>query len=87
VITAAEVFFGDIPWPILLIGMELPAVLALVDCHGRPAEHFAGGADDRRGWLWWLVVAVLTVPILVGYLILVGYYHVVVRRNTPFTGR
>lgn len=85
-IVGAEVFLGDIPWPIVLLGMELPAVLALVDCNGRPPEHFAGGADDRKGWLRWLIVAVLTVPILVGYLILVGYYHVVVRRNSPFTG-
>jgi hypothetical protein len=87
VITAAEVFLGDIPWQIVLLGMELPAVLALVDCAGRPPEHFVEGAEDRRAWLRWLVVAVLTVPILVGFLILIGYYHTVIRRNSPFSGQ
>ena len=75
---------SDIPWPILLLGLELPAVLALVDCIGRPEHHFAGGAEDRQGWIRWLVVAVVTVPVLVGFLLLIGYYHVVIRRNSPF---
>jgi len=30
-----------------------------------------------------LIVAVLTVPILIGYGILIGYYYAVVRRNSP----
>jgi hypothetical protein len=81
----ADVFLGDIPWWIVLLGMELPPVLALVDCTGRPPEHFAGGAEDRSSWQKWLVVAVLTVPILIGFLIVVGYYHVVVRRNSPYS--
>lgn len=81
-----NVDFSDIPWPVMLVGLEFPAVLALVDCFHRPEEHFAGGADDRRGWVRWLVLAVVTVPILVGYLILVAYYQVVVRRQSP-TGR
>ena len=76
--------FSDIPWPIVLLGLELPALLALADCFGRPPEHFEGGAEDRQGWIRWLVVAVLTVPILVGFLLVVGYYHVVIRRNSPF---
>jgi len=77
--------FSDIPWPLVLLGLELPAVLALVDCLSRPAHQFAGGADDRTGWIRWLVVAILTVPILFGYLILIGYYHVVIRRNSPYS--
>ena len=78
--------FTDIPWWVLLVGLEFPAVLALVDCIGRPDEHFAEGADDKRSWIKWLVVGVLTVPILVGYLLIAAYYQVVVRRNSP-TGR
>jgi hypothetical protein len=74
----------DVPWWLLLIGLEFPAVVALIDCLGRPDHHFAEGAEDKRSWVKWLVVAIVTVPILVGYLLLVGYYHVVVRRNSPF---
>jgi hypothetical protein len=77
---------AHIPWPLILLGLELPALVSLSDCVGRPADHFAGGADDRVAWIRWLVVAVLTVPILVGFLILVAYYHVVVRRNSGFGG-
>ena len=77
--------FSDIPWPIVLLGLEFPAVLALVDCSFRPEHHFAGGPDDKRAWQRWLIVAVVTVPILVGFLLLVGYYHVVIRRNSPFS--
>jgi hypothetical protein len=76
----------DIPWWIVLLGLELPAVLALVDCANRPDEHFDGDAAGKRGWTRWLVVAVVTVPILVGYLLLIGYYQSVVRRQSP-TGR
>lgn len=78
--------FTDIPWPVVLLGLEFPAVLALVDCANRPDDHFAGGADDKRAWVRWLVVAVLTVPVLVGFLVVAAYYHVVVRRQSP-TGR
>lgn len=76
----------DIPWWIVLVGLEFPAVLALVDCWNRPPEHFDGGEDGRRAWRRWLVVAVLAVPVLLGYLLLVGYYQSVVRRQSP-TGR
>jgi hypothetical protein len=78
--------FADVPWLIVLIGLELPAVLALVDCTNRPAHHFEGGESDKRGWQRWLLVAVLTVPLLVGFLIIAGYYHVVVRRSSPAAG-
>jgi hypothetical protein len=77
--------FSDIPWPIVLLGLEFPAVLALVDCSFRPHHHFAGGPEDKRAWQRWLIVSVVTVPILVGFLLLVGYYHVVIRRNSPFS--
>ncbi len=46
--------------------------MALIDCLGRPDHHFAEGAEDKRSWVKWLVVAIVTVPILVGYLLLVG---------------
>lgn len=77
--------FSSIPWPLVLLGLEVPAIVALSDCTFRPPEHFAGGADDRIAWQRWLIVAVLTVPLLVGFLIVIGYYHVVVRRNSPFS--
>ena len=81
-----EFDFANIPWPMVLVGLELPAVLALVDCWFRPEDHFDGGAAGQRGWRRWLVVAVLTVPLLVGFLLLIGYYQSVVRRQSP-TGR
>lgn len=73
----------DVPLPLLLLALEFPVVMALLDCWNRPAEHFAEGADDRRAWVRWLVVAVVTVPVLLGYGILIGYYYAVVRRNSP----
>ncbi len=79
--------FSDIPWPIVLLGLELPAVLALVDCLSRPEDNFAGGAPDRQGWIRWLVVAIVTVPILVGFLLVTAYYQVVIRRNSPYARR
>jgi hypothetical protein len=71
------------PLWLVLIGLEFPVVMALLDCWQRPADHFLEGAEDRRAWLRWLVVAVLTVPILLGYGIVLGYYFSVVRRNSP----
>ena len=70
-------------WLLLLVGLEFPAVLALVDCFNRDVDHFAGGGDDRRSWLRWLWVGVATAPVLVGNGILLGYYYSVVRRNSP----
>lgn len=74
---------SDIPWPLILLGLEFPALMALLDCSMRPPDHFAEGAPDQRAWRSWLIVAVLTVPILLGYGIVIGYYYAVVRRNSP----
>ena len=71
------------PWPLVLLLLEFPVVTALLDCSNRPEDHFAEGADDRRAWLRWLWVAVVTVPILLGFGIVLGYYYAVVRRNSP----
>ena len=71
------------PFWLILIGLEFPAMVAMLDCVQRPADHFAGGADDRTAWIRWLVVAILLVPVLLGYGILLGYYYVVIRRNMP----
>lgn len=73
----------DVPLPLLLLGLEFPAIMAMLDCRGRPPDHFAGGAEDRRSWTGWLVVALVTVPVLLGYGIVIGYYFAVVRRNSP----
>jgi nitrate reductase NapE component len=71
------------PLYLVVIGLEFPVVMALLDCWQRPPDHFLEGAEDRRAWLRWLVVAVVTVPILLGYGIVLGYYFAVVRRNSP----
>lgn len=75
------------PWPLLVLMLEFPVLMALLDCWQRPADQFAEGADDRTAWLRWLVVAVLTVPVLLGYGIVLGYYFAVVRRNSPASPR
>jgi hypothetical protein len=72
-------------WLLLIIGLEFPAILSLVDCINRPEDHFLGGAEDRRAWVRWLVIAMLTVPVLLGYGIVLGYYFSVVKRNSPAT--
>lgn len=69
--------------PLLLLGLEFPVLMALLDCWQRPPEHFKDGAEDRTAWLRWLLVAVVTVPVLLGYGIVLGYYFAVVRRNSP----
>jgi len=74
-----------VQWLLLVIGLEFPAVLSLVDCSNRPDSHFLGGAEDKRAWIRWLVVAILTVPVLLGYGIVLGYYFTVVKRNSPAT--
>jgi len=71
------------PWPLLVLLLEFPVLMALLDCWQRPAEQFAEGAADRRAWLRWLLVAVVTIPVLVGYGIVLGYYYAVVRRRSP----
>lgn len=77
---------ANIPWVLVLVGLELPAVLALVDCTNRPPHHFEGGEPDKRSWQRWLLVAAATVPLLVGFLVVAGYYNTVVRRNSPAAG-
>jgi hypothetical protein len=67
--------------------LEFPVLMALLDCWQRPPEHFAEGAPDRTAWLRWLMVAVVTVPVLLGYGIVLGYYFAVVRRNSPTSSR
>ena len=67
----------------MLAGLEFPVVMALLDCTNRPDDHFEGGAEDRKAWRRWLIVAVITAPILLGYGVLMGYYYAVVRRNIP----
>ena len=69
--------------PVVLLLIEFPVVMALIDCWNRPEDHFADGADDRKAWIRWLIVAVITVPILIGFGIVLGYYYAVVRRNSP----
>jgi hypothetical protein len=69
--------------PVVLLLLEFPVVMALLDCWHRPEEHFAEGAADRKAWIRWLIVAVITVPILIGFGIVLGYYYAVVRRNSP----
>ena len=71
------------PFWIVLLGLEFPVVMALLDCFQRPPDHFLEGAEDRVAWLRWLAVAVITVPVLLGYGIVLGYYFSVVRRNSP----
>ena len=75
------------PFWLVLIGLEFPALIAMLDCVQRPADHFEGGAEDETAWTRWLVVAILLVPVLLGYGILLGYYYVVIRRNTPGSPR
>ena len=41
------------------------------------------GRSLWRAWVRWLVVAVLTAWLLVGNGILLGYYYVIVKRNSP----
>jgi len=36
------------PLPVVLLLIEFPVVMALIDCWNRPEDHFAEGAEDRR---------------------------------------
>lgn len=76
-------FSGDVPWWIVLLGLEFPVITAMIDCWTRPEDHFEKGEADRRAWKGWLIVAVVTAPVLLGFGVLIGYYYAVVRRNTP----
>jgi hypothetical protein len=71
------------PFWLVLLGLEFPVVMAVLDCWQRPPDHFLEGAEDRVAWLRWLAVAVVTAPVLLGYGIVLGYYFAVVRRNSP----
>jgi hypothetical protein len=70
-------------WLILVLGLEFPVALALLDCVNRGEDHFDGGADDRRAWVRWLAIAVLLAPVLFGYGIVLAYFYAVVKRNAP----
>ena len=70
-------------WLILVLGLEFPVALALLDCTNRGEDHFDGGADDRRAWIRWLAIAMVLAPLLVGYGIVLAYFYAVVKRNAP----
>ena len=70
-------------WLILVLGLEFPVVMAMLDCVNRDADHFDGGPDDRRAWILWLAVAVVLAPVLLGYGIVLAYFSAVVKRNAP----
>ena len=69
-------------WVLLILGMEFPGIVALLDCYQRSPDRFAGGARDRSAWFKWLVVALFLAPIGVGYGILLGYHWNVIKRQT-----
>ena len=67
--------------------LEFPVIMALLDCWQRPPDHFTDGAQDRQARMRWLAVAVVTVPVLLGYGIVLGYYFGVVQKNSPSSPR
>ena len=72
-------------WVVLVLGLEFPATVAILDCVNRDPKGFAGGAEDRASWLRWLVVSLFLCPILFGYGIVLGYYWSVVKRTGTIT--
>ena len=70
---------------LLILALELPAVMALLDCWNRRADEFPEGEADRRAWLQWLLVGVATAWFLVGNGIVLAYYFVVIKRSSPAT--
>jgi hypothetical protein len=70
---------------LVLLALEFPAIMALLDCLNRRADEFPGGAADRRSWLQWLLVGVATAWLLVGNGIVLAYYFVVIKRGSPAT--
>lgn len=70
-------------WLILVLGLEFPVALALLDCVNRADDHFDGGAEDRKAWIRWLAIAVVLAPVLFGYGIVLAYFYAVVKRNAP----
>ena len=71
------------PLWLVVLGLEFPVLMALLDCWQRPPDNFLGDAPDRKAWFGWLLIAVVTVPVMLGYGIVLGYYYAVVRRNSP----
>ena len=72
---------------VLVLGLEFPATIALLDCYNREPHEFEGGAADRGSWLQWLAISLLLCPILFGYGIVLGYYWAVVKRTGAITPR
>ena len=72
---------------LLVLGLEFPTTVALIDCINRDADGFEGGAPDRQGWIRWLIVSYVLCPVLFGYGIVLGYYWAVVKRTNPMTPR
>ncbi|HLF99382.1 MAG TPA: hypothetical protein VI916_02850 [Acidimicrobiia bacterium] len=68
---------------LVILALEFPAIMALIDCYHRRPVEFAGGEPDRRSWIRWLWVAIGTCWLLVGNAIILGYYWAVVKRQTP----
>jgi len=69
---------------LVLVGLEVPALVALVDWSERPAHMFEGGEADRRAWRTWLIIAAATAWLAgLGNIIVLGYHSNVVRRGTP----
>jgi hypothetical protein len=66
-------------WVVLLVGLDIPAVLALLDCLNRPVEKFEQQEADRGAWLRWLGLSLVLSWVLVGYGIVLAYYYAVVR--------
>ena len=69
-------------WVILLLILDSVAIFSLLDCTQRDTDSFEGGAEDKKAWTKWLLVAVATGWFGVGYGIVLGYYYAVVKRNT-----
>ena len=53
-----------VQWVVLVVGLEFPAIVALLDCCQPRPDQFDGGADDRGAWLQWLVDLAAAVPVL-----------------------
>lgn len=69
-------------WAVLVFGMEVPALMSLIDCVNRDPSEFEGGEPDQKGWRGWLIVAMLLSPVLIGYGIVLSYYWNVIKRSS-----